>query len=87
VLFIYLCHGFPIVVREDERRGYDGHQLVAVFGDPMVAWLTYQSLRREAAARPHGRRPAGVDPVAHAHPTPRRRASDARATAARRPGS
>jgi hypothetical protein len=77
MLLIYLCRGFPIVVREDERRGYDGHQLVAAFGDPMVAWLTYAAMRREAVAelrRP--RRTVGVDPVAHAHPVPRRRAWD-----------
>lgn len=77
MIYIYLCHGFPAMVHEDERRAYDGHQLVAIFGDPMVAWLTYTALRKEA-----------VDACQAGAGEPRTHGpSAAPSTAARRPGS
>jgi hypothetical protein len=77
VLFIYLCRGFPIVVREEERHNHDHHQLVAAFGDPMVAWLTYAALREDALSQLRTAvRPAAGHAAAPARRRPGRRASD-----------
>jgi hypothetical protein len=84
VLYLYLCGGFPTVVREDERGEHEGHQLVAVFGDPMVAWLAYAAMRADAfeQLRRQARlaQPAGVHRPPAARPA--RRASDRRARTA-----
>ncbi len=51
MFYVFLCHGFPAVVQDDERERHQRHTLVGAFDDPFAAFAVYDELHDAAIER------------------------------------